>query len=248
MKTMRLTIFLPVLFKISVLLFTTGLLLFTFTGCKKSCPETTIISTGLFKDNWIYENKELNIQLQLPLDWYMLTFVGKHPYSISMNLQMPPDLNIKPEITLKELIERRDKEKDMPIFGISDKEFPPRDRLIENSYHAKIHLGLGYSFNQDADKDIDLIMKVFNEQTMNVPKAIKEKYQPKKTKIPFGEKEEIAGFEAKSQEVTRITGFKNYGCYNLIISIDYVSMQDFEKIKSILKSINSLNNNIVSKE
>ena len=208
-----------------------GLLLsviFTLSNCANSskdvsnCSDSTTISLGKILNNWVYENKDLNFLFKFPLDWNYLDDRNNMQHSVSTNDIIPYSETLS--ITLKDL--KNAENNKYVLFS-----------LFENSFGKetpkRIVFIVELSKNKNAEKDKQEWITVFEKQTKDVPKELKQKYPLKETTLPFGKNEKLPALEAMG----RITGFKNYGCYNLVISVDCFSETDKLEIFKILETI-----------
>ena len=201
----------------------------TVLSCTKSvsCSDDTTISIGKILDNWVYENEDLNIRFKFPQDWNYL-WGNKMMHLVSTNDRVPYQDTLN--ITLKDL---KNNENRYVIFSLFDNDFSQDYTGGKNI--KKIVFIIEPSKNQNAKKDMQEWVKIFEEQTKNIPKELKQQHGLKETTLPFGKNEKLPAFDAMG----RITGFKNYGCYNLVISVDCFSDVDKSVIFDILETIKS---------
>jgi hypothetical protein len=197
---------------------------------KAQCPNNQTINIGTFEDNWTYLNKDLGIKLKLPQNWYITTYQSKYQNTIPMTEKMVDDLIDKSSITLKEVLDKKNNREALavfPIFLITS--FNPNPTFEEAS-NEKSSLGfcISNSPNQDEEKDIEEILK----NTHKGAQAIE------KIELTFGSNQILkcikTSFSTQGKKITRIIGIKNYGCYNLFISIDYSTEKELENIMKIL--------------
>jgi len=207
------------------------ILLCLFIGsCSNKCPGSTAISTGEFSGNWLYENKELGLHIQLPNAWYLYTYLGNRAYPVPINGAMPPDLVIKRSIQLKEMVKGREPVRLQPLFSIREQMVDLHQ--IQKSKGPSISFLLMASGYHNAEKDI--------EQLMNFMRPQQAAVELEKTTLAVGH-EKLKGLSVvlnnnMEQQTTRLTGIRNYGCYNLAVMVSYNTEEQFEKIKGILAS------------
>ena len=145
-------------------------------SCTKSskdvanCSDSTTISLGKILDNWVYENKDLNFSLKFPLDWNYLDNRNKMQYSVSTNDVIPYSETLN--ITLKDL--KNGESNRYVLFS-----------LLENNYgkekSKRIVFIVELSKNKNAEKDKQEWVKIFEKQTKDVPKELKQKNTLKET-------------------------------------------------------------------
>jgi hypothetical protein len=221
------------------------------TSCKskKTCPETTLIPTGKFINNWVYENEEMGLSIQLPVNWYLENGLGTwntefaQHYTKKYHKDIPLDspmskfdmknLIAVENIPLKEILESK-AQGPMHIFPMLEvHETEIKSEQSKRLGDPSIAFVIVVSKNQDAADDI--------QELINYVKPAWEKDHEmdlKKTTIKVGNSE-LKGFSFKPASVqnhflTRMTFFKNYGCYDLGIIIDYATPKQLEGIKNIL--------------
>lgn len=221
------------------------------TSCKskKPCPETTAISTGKFINNWEYVNEELGLSVQLPVNWYLMNGLGRWdrefaqnytaiyhkdiPLDSPMNQFNMKELIVRDSILLKEIQELK-AEGLLQLFRMLEVHeteiISTQNRRIGD---PSIAFCIAISNNQDADKDIQVLIDYIKPAWEKDPEI-----DLKKTTLTIGNST-LKGLSFKSNPVpnhflTRMTFVKNYGCYNLVIVVDYATPKQLEGIQQIL--------------
>jgi hypothetical protein len=196
-----------------------------------------VIPTGKFTGNWVYENKEMGLSIQLPTSWYMQDHLGKYRYDIPLDQPMsnanPADLIIPESIPLKDIKELKTRGP-VPLYTMFD------IHEIETEYGqtkpvgvATISFSIVLSKNQDEEEDIQDLIAFMKPNWDKHPEI-----DLKKESIKVGNKE-LKGFSFKPPllqglTITRLSVLKNCGCYNLGIFIDYSTQEQLQKIQKIL--------------
>lgn len=218
------------------------ILLFLISGCENKCNEK-IISKGKIYGNWEYKNDELGFKLKLPNDWFMLN--QNSTKAFSMKEIVPKGILGNDTIKLKSKFDVRRGGLDIsPIFTISDSDIKERNYPEEVILTREISFGIIRSKNQNGNKDVEDLKKEFQtllSQNKNEFELDKSNLT-NQTFIKFGNSQ-IPSLVTRyrngngSSFQYQIAGFKNYGCYNLIIIASYQNNNDLKKITEILSRI-----------
>ncbi|MBE8723623.1 hypothetical protein [Flavobacterium hungaricum] len=204
-------------------------------SCNKhiDCAPDQTINIGRLKNNWIYVNEELKIKMALPLNWYITTYQESNSQiTVPIKTEMPSNLIQKSNITLKNVLDRKNSHEPLAIFPVFFISSIDPQTLFNNEGEKK---SLGFcivnSSNQNEDKDLEQLINDNGYQ----------KYTPQKTELDFGTKEKLKcikiSINRQGKTASRIIGLKNYGCYNLFITIDYSTETGLKDIKKILSDI-----------
>lgn len=219
-----------------------SILIFLFiSGCENQCNEK-IISKGKIYKNWEYKNEELGFRLKLPNDWFMLN--QNSTKAFSMKGIVPKGILGNDTIKLNSKFDVRRGGLDIStIFTISDSDIKERAYPEEVILTREISFGIIRSKNQNGNKDVEDLKKEFQtilSQNKNEFELVKNNLT-NQAFIKFGNSL-IPSLITRNRIRNglfqyQIAGFKNYGCYNLIIIASYQNNNDLKKITEILSKI-----------
>ena len=223
------------------------ILLLIFISCtnKNQCNTNEKIAIGTISQNWLYENKQFGFSLQLPNKWYFIDNRGIYSKSIPMTMQTPNKIFITDSVTINGIFDiKNERETLVTVFVISDSIVDGRQPLSDKQLGCNIGFAITMSQNQDANQDVEDIKKEYisalgsNQDFMN----LNGEYLKSNCELPFGKNEKIPCIKiaiktSNGNLRTKVNGFKNFGCYNLIITATYNSEEELKQITNILQQI-----------
>lgn len=162
-----------------------------------------------------------------------------------MTMQTPNTIFIHDSVTMNGIFDiKNERETLVPIFIISNSIIDGSQPLSDKQLGSNIEFAVTMSQNQDANEDVEAIKQEYITAlgTNEVFMDLNGEYLKSNCELPFGKNEKIPCIKIAIKTTdgnvrTKVNGFKNFGCYNLIITATYNSEPELKQITNILEQI-----------
>lgn len=225
-----------------------GVFLLLSCSSKPSCDNRQLLEAGEITADLVYENKALGLSLKLPANWYLLDNSGLYTKSAPVNAEIVKALQPK-DITLGELkqLAEDNQEAIHILLALSDREVNGEVSEYDKPEPpaGAFALLLEPSATGSAEGDAEYHINLLKESLKRNPEyqSLNEKGLTTGQEMAFGKQEKIPFYtltypvDDNGFERHKRFGIRNFGCYNLLIAIDYSTEEDLAKILKLLGKV-----------